>query len=97
MPEPEYNGGLTEVGDSDGNVIINNKVIIYWTHIQVRLITKRQKVTCGCETCIFANSLHASFLSRMDEGSNLIFWYQLMVCPLVPFRTSKRLRVFSMG
>ena len=29
MPEPEYNRGLTEVRDSDGNVIINNKVIIY--------------------------------------------------------------------
>ena len=34
---------------------------------------------------------------NMAEGSNLIFWYQNIFQPLVPFHISKILRTFQMG
>ena len=32
--------------------------------IQVRQITEHHRVTCGCETCISASSLHATLLLK---------------------------------
>ena len=40
------------------------------------------------------NSMHCRYMAK---GSNLISLYQVMVRPLVPFRTSESLRIFCMG
>ena len=60
--ESEHNRGLPEVRDKCYNAIIINTVIIYFMSIQVQLINEYYKVTCYCETCFSAKSLHQLLL-----------------------------------
>ena len=56
----EKNWGLHEVWNKCGNVIAGYAVLRYLMPIQVQWTTESHKVTCGYETCISANILHAS-------------------------------------
>ena len=51
------NGGLYEVKNTDGNVIVSRTILIYLMPGNVRKMTEQNKVTCGCKLCIQANVL----------------------------------------
>ena len=60
--QPGENGGLPEVLDGDGIAIVTDTVIVYVMPIQVVIMTKHHKVTCGCETYVSSKYLHVSLL-----------------------------------
>ena len=56
--QPKDNGCLPGLRYWNVNTILSDIVLRYLMPIHIRQIIERHKVMCGCETCIYENSLH---------------------------------------
>ena len=59
-------GGIKDARDEDDNIIISDSTFRSLLPPQLKQIYERYKVVCGCECCIYAKSIHSSFLSWRD-------------------------------
>ena len=55
------NGGIKDARDEDDNIIISDSTLRSLLLPQLKF-SARYKVMCGCECCIYAKSIHSSFL-----------------------------------
>ena len=60
-------GGLKDARDGDGKIIISDSTLRSLLTPQLKQISARYKIMCGCECCISAKSIHSSFLSWRDR------------------------------
>ena len=60
-------GGLKYAWYEDGNIIIGDSTLRSLLPPQLKQISARYRVVCGCECCISAKSIHSSFLSWRDR------------------------------
>ena len=60
-------GGLKDARNEDGKIIISNSKLRSLLPPQLKQMSSRYKVTCGCEFCISAKSIHSSLLSWRDR------------------------------
>ena len=60
-------GGLKDARDEDGKIIISDSTLRSLLPPQLKQISARYKVMCGCECCISAKSIHSSLLSWRDR------------------------------
>ena len=56
-------GGLKDTRDEDGKIIINDSTLSSLLPPQLKQMSARYKIMCGCECCISAKSIHSSLLS----------------------------------
>ena len=59
-------GYLKDARDEDDNIITSDSTLISLFPTQLKQMSARHKVLCGCECCIYAKSIHSSFLSWRD-------------------------------
>ena len=59
-------GGIKDDMDEDDNNIISDSTLRSVLQPQLKQISARCKVMCGCECCIYAKSIHSSLLSWRD-------------------------------
>ena len=67
-------GGLKGARDEENDIIISDSALRTLFPPQLKNISARYKVMCGCECCISDKSVHASLLSRRDwylKNSNI--------------------------
>ena len=57
------NGGLKNARDEDGKIVISDSTLRSLLPPQIKQISTRYKIMCGCECCISAKSIHSSLLS----------------------------------
>ena len=62
-----HDGGLKDARYEDGNIIISDSTFRSLFPPQLKPMSARYKVMCGCECCISAKSIHLSFLSWRDR------------------------------
>ena len=55
--------GLKDSRDEDDNIIISDYTLRSLLPPQLKKMSARYKIMCGCECCISAKSIHSSFLS----------------------------------
>ena len=55
-------GGLKNARDEDGNIIISDSTLRSLLPPQLKQMSARYKIMCGCECCISAKSIHSSLL-----------------------------------
>ena len=60
-------GGIKYSRDEDDNIIISDSTLRSLLPPQLRQMSARYKVMCGCEFCICAKSIHSSLLSWSDR------------------------------
>ena len=60
-------GGLKDARDEDGKIIISNSTLRLLLPPQLKQISARYKIMCGCECCIYTKSIHSSLLSWRDR------------------------------
>ena len=60
-------GGLKDARDKDNNIIIGDSTFFSLLPPQLKQISERYKVMCGCECCIYSKSIHSSLLSWHDH------------------------------
>ena len=60
-------GGLQDDRDEDSNIIISDSTLRSLLPPQLKHISARYKVMCGCECFISAKIIHSSFLSWCDR------------------------------
>ena len=60
-------GGIKDARDEDDNIIISDSTLRSLFPPQLKQISARYKVMCGCECCIYAKWVHSSFLSWRDR------------------------------
>ena len=56
-------GGLKDARDEDDKIIIGNSTLRSLLPPQLKQMSARYKIMCGCECCISAKSMHSSLLS----------------------------------
>ena len=66
VSDPNY-GGLKDARDEDGKIIISDSTLRSLLPPQLKQMSARYKIMCGCECCISAKSIHSSFLSWRDR------------------------------
>ena len=60
-------GGLKYARDENGKIIISDSTFRSLLPPQLKQMSARYKIICGCECCISAKSIHSSFLSWRDR------------------------------
>ena len=60
-------GGLKDSRDEDGKIIISDSTLHLLLPPQLRQMSARYKIMCGCECCISAKSIHSSLISWRDR------------------------------
>ena len=60
-------GGLKYARDEDGKIIISDSTLRLLLPPQLKQMSARYKVMCGCKCCISAKSIHLSLLSWCDR------------------------------
>ena len=60
-------GGIKDAMDEDDNIIINDSKLGSLMPPQLKQISARYKVVCGCECFISAKNIHSSLLSWRDR------------------------------
>ena len=60
-------GGLIDARDEDGKIIIGDSTLRSLFPPQLKQMSARYKIMCGCECCISAKSIHSSLLSWRDR------------------------------
>ena len=60
-------GGLKDARDEDGTIIISDSTLRALLPPQLRKMSARYKIMCGCECCISDKSIHSSLLSWRDR------------------------------
>ena len=60
-------GGLKDARDEDGKIIISDSTLRSLLPPQLKKMSARYKIMCGCECCISAKSIHSSLLSWRDR------------------------------
>ena len=66
MNDPN-DGGLKDARDEDGEIIISDSTLCALLRSQLKQMSARYKIMCGCECCISAKSIYSSFLSWRDR------------------------------
>ena len=61
------NGGLKYARDEDDNIIISDSTLRSLLPPQLKQISARYKVMCGCECCISDKIIHSSLISWSDR------------------------------
>ena len=61
------NGGIKDVRDEDGKIIISDSTLCSLYPPQLNQMSAQYKIMCGCEYCISAKSIHSSLLSWRDR------------------------------
>ena len=56
-------GGIKDAREEDGNIIISEYTLRSLLPPQLKQMSVRYKIMCGCECCISAKSIHSSLLS----------------------------------
>ena len=56
-------GGIKDAWDEDGKIIISDSTLVSLLPPQLKQMSARYKVMCGCECCISDKSIHSSLLS----------------------------------
>ena len=51
-------GGLKDTRDEDGKIIISDSTLRSLLPPQLKQMSARYKIMCGCECCIYAKSIH---------------------------------------
>ena len=70
MVSPLDEGRLREARDSDNNIIISDSTLRTILPPQLKNMSSRYKVMCGCECCMSAKGMHSSSLSWSDNYLN---------------------------
>ena len=60
-------GCLKDARNEDGGIIISDYTLRSLLSTQLKKMSARYKVMCGCECCISAKSIHSSLLSWRDR------------------------------
>ena len=60
-------GGLKDARYEDGKIIISDSTLRPLLPPQLKKMSARYKIMCGCEYCISAKSIHSSLLSWRDR------------------------------
>ena len=60
-------GGTKDARDEDGKIIISDSTLRSLLPPQLKQMSARYKIMCGCECCIYAKSIHSSLLSWSDR------------------------------
>ena len=60
-------GGLKDARYEDGKIVISDFTLRSLFPPKLKQISTRYKVMCGCECCIYAKSIHSSFLFWRDR------------------------------
>ena len=60
-------GGLKYGRDEDGKIIISDFILGSLLPPQLKQMSARYKIICGCECCISAKSIHSSLISWRDR------------------------------
>ena len=60
-------GGLKDERDEDGKIIISDSTLRSLLPPQLKQMSARYKIMCGCECCISDKSKHSSLLSWCDR------------------------------
>ena len=60
-------GGIKYARDEDDKIIISDSTLRSLLPPQLKKISARYKIMCGCECCISAKSIHSSLLSLRDR------------------------------
>ena len=60
-------GGLKDARDEDGKIIISDSTLRSLLPPQLKQISERYKMMCGCECCISAKIIHSSLLFWRDR------------------------------
>ena len=66
VSDPNY-GGLKDARDEDSKIIISKYTLRSLLPPQLKQMSARYKIMCGCECCISAKSIHSSLLSWCDR------------------------------
>ena len=59
VSDPNY-GGLKDARDEDGKIIISDSTLCLLLPSQLKKMSARYKIMCGCECCISAKIIHSS-------------------------------------
>ena len=65
-------GGLKYARDENGKIIISDSTLRLLFPPQLKQMSARYKVMCGCEYCIYAKIIHSSLLSWRDSNNECI-------------------------
>ena len=60
-------GGLKDARNEDGKIIVSDSTLSSLLPPQLKQISARYKIMCGCECCISAKIIHSSLLSWRDR------------------------------
>ena len=60
-------GGLKDVRDEDGNIIISDYTLHSLLPLQLKQMSARFKIMCGCECCISTKSIQSLLISWRDR------------------------------
>ena len=60
-------GGIKDAKDEDGKIIISDITLRLLLPPQLKKVSARYKIMCGCECCISAKIIHSSLLSWRDR------------------------------
>ena len=60
-------GGIRDARYEYVNIIISDSTLISLFPTQLKQMSARYKIMCGCECCIYAKSIHSSLLSWRDR------------------------------
>ena len=60
-------GSLKDARDEDGTILISNSTLRSLLPPQLKQMSARYKIMCGCECCISAKIIHSSLLSWRDR------------------------------
>ena len=60
-------GGLKDARNEDGKIIISDSTLRSLLPPQLKQMSTRYNIMCGCEFCISAKSIHSSLISWRDR------------------------------
>ena len=60
-------GGLKDARDEYGKIIISDSTLRLLLPPQLKQMSARYKIMCGCECCIYDKNIHSSLLSWRDR------------------------------
>ena len=66
VSDPNY-GGIKDARDEDGKIIISDSTLRSLLPPQLKQMSARYKIMCGCECCIYAKSVHSPLLFWRDR------------------------------
>ena len=66
VSDPNY-GGLKDARDEDGKIIISDSTLRSLLPPQLKQMSARYKIMCGCECYIYAKRIHSSLLYWRDS------------------------------